>query len=415
MKRFYILLCFLTFALAGAAQRQQKWKAPKRPKPVRWNPPKAVAPEVIDVWRPYLIPDNWFVEVAGGMSISMAENMGGHPFGKMYRWSFDAGIGRQFSYLWSTRFSAGYRTQRGWASKEALAASTLLGDGDYTYHMAAAYVDELFSLSRLFLPYNERRWFDLQLLLGVGLNYTWGFSDKTKSWTRYGYPVENTDFINLALRGGLQVLLKASETTDIFLQGTYHMVDDRYNGVRHSEGFAFDPYMEVSVGVKMYLMDHYGDHRYYKVRRWEATSLRTEEPQIASLLDGERQKEYQQREASEVVAFGELMKTRIAFYVDRSFINDYQMENLRIVADFLRKHPEVRLILKGYTGVSTHSEGKGQHLAERRVMAVRKALVRHYGVDASRLEVQFDETAPAPFPMNGEWLDAVVFQMVEAQ
>ena len=41
---------------------------------------------------------------------------------------------------------------------------------------------------------------------------------------------------------------------------------------------------------------------------------------MAELLDNEKLKEYQDREASEVVAFGELMKTRISFYVDRVFV-----------------------------------------------------------------------------------------------
>ena len=50
-------------------------------------------------------------------------------------------------------------------------------------------------------------------------------------------------------------------------------------------------------------------------------------------------KEYEARASAEVVAFGELMKTRVSFYVDRTFVNDYQMENIRIVADCWNKHP----------------------------------------------------------------------------
>ena len=122
MKRLCLILTLMAFALTGFAQKQKKWEPPKRPKPVKWNPAKPVAPEVINVWRPYTMSDNWYTEVYGGVSISMAENMGGHSFWKMCRPSFDVSIGRQFSYLWGTRFSLGYRTQRGWASKEALAA-----------------------------------------------------------------------------------------------------------------------------------------------------------------------------------------------------------------------------------------------------------------------------------------------------
>lgn len=160
-------------------------------------------------------------------------------------------------------------------------------------------------------------------------------------------------------------------------------------------------------------MDHYGDHRYYKVRRWEATSLRVEEPKVARLLDNEKLKEIQERENREVVAFGELMQTHISFYVDRTFVNDYQMENVRIVADFLKKHPDVNLIVKGYCGASLKSESPDMHLAERRVNSVKKALLRYYNVAPERFETWFDEEATPPFPMKGEWIDGVVFQMMK--
>ena len=126
----------------------------------------------------------------------------------------------------------------------------------------------------------------------------------------------------------------------------------------------------------------------------------------------ERVKEYEARESAEVVAFGELMKTRISFYVDRTFVNDYQMENIRIVADFLKKHPEVNLIVRGYCGASSKTESPDMHLAERRVASVKKALVKYYGVDSSRFETWYDEETQAPFPMKGEWIDGVVFEMV---
>jgi hypothetical protein len=224
--------------------------------------------------------------------------------------------------------------------------------------------------------------------------------------------VDGTDHINLAVRCGLTFLYKLGETVDLSLQGAYNLVGDNYNGVKHSESFVPESYLDVSLGVRIHLMDHYGNSRFYKVRRWEATSLRGTERKVAKLLDNEKLREYQEREESEVVAFGELMKTHISFYVDRTFVNDYQMENLRIVADFLKKHPEVNLVVKGYSGASTKSESPDMHLAEKRVASVRKMLVRNYNVDESRFETWFDEAATAPFPMQGDWIDAVVFEMV---
>lgn len=402
-------MCLLP--LWGAAQHQQRWKAPKRPKRPKWEVPKREAPEVIDVWRPYRLADNWFLDFGGGASFSFAENMAGHDLKDISTPMFDFSMGRQFSSVWSTRLTMGIKQQRGWASKEAIAASTLLEGGGYKFKVAAAYLDEMMSLTHLLCPYNERRRLDVQLFAGVGLNYSFDFDDKVDKWARYGYPVDGTDFINWALRGGLVFLYKVSEALDFEVQGAYNYVSDNYNGVKHSAGFAFDTYLDVSLGVRFHLMDNYGDSRYYKVRRWEATALRASTPQVAHLLSQEKSREYQERESHEVVAFGQLMKTRISFYVDRTFVNDNQMENLLLVANFLKKHPEVHLTVKGYSGVSTKNEAPDMHLAEKRVEAVKKALIRHYDVDASRFDTWFDETAPAPFPMRGEWIDGVVFLM----
>ena len=411
MKRFYVIFALLALACVGYAQ-QQKWKAPKRPKRPKWEAPKQLAPEVIDVWRPYNVSDNWFLDFYGGVSLSLAENMKGHGLGKLCRPMFDFGVGKQFSNVWTTRFTFGYKNQKGWASKQAMAVSSLLGDGDYTYHVMVLYVDEMLSLTKLFCPYNEMRKLDLQMFIGGGVNYSWHFDDKVDRWARYGYPVDGRDHVNWAARAGLLAMWKLNDTADLSLQGSYNIVNDNFNGVKHTNRFALDSYVDVVVGVRLHLSDHYGNSRYYKVRRWEATSLRTAESKVADLLEDERVKEYEARASAEVVAFGELMKTRISFYVDRTVVNDYQMENIRIVADFLKKHPEVNLIVRGYCGASSKTESPDMHLAERRVASVKKALVKYYGVDSSRFETWYDEETQAPFPMKGEWIDGVVFEMV---
>lgn len=404
----------LVLALPGLAQ-SQKWKAPKRPKRPKWEAPKPKRPEVINVWRPYVFPDNWFLDFMGGVSISMAENMSGHKFGRICQPMFDFGLGKQFSYVLGMRLTMGYKGQTGWASKEALAKSSLLGDGDYSFKMAVLYVDGILDVTNLCCPYNEARRLGAQLFAGVGLNYSFSFDDKVKRWARYGYPVDGTDFVNFSIRGGALVSYRLSDAADLMLQGTYTLVNDDYNGVKHSTSFVFDSYVDVSVGLRVHLPDHYGDYRYYKVRRWEATSLRTMEPRVAGLLDGEREHSYAVREASEKVAIGALMNTRVTFYIDRSFVSDYQMENLRIVADFLKRNSGINLIVRGYSGASTKDEAPDMHLAERRAEAVKKTLMRYYDVDPSRLTIWFDESAVAPYPMKGEWIDGVVFQMVERE
>ena len=113
MKKIYFIFMLLAFSVVSIAQEPKKWKAPKRPKPIKWEAPRQVAPEVIDVWRPYHVSDNWMMDFYGGWSMSMAENMAGRGVIKMGMPMFDLGIGRQFSKVWSTRLTLGYRRQKG--------------------------------------------------------------------------------------------------------------------------------------------------------------------------------------------------------------------------------------------------------------------------------------------------------------
>ena len=51
-------------------------------------------------------------------------------------------------------------------------------------------------------------------------------------------------------------------------------------------------------------------------------------------------------------------------------------------------------------------------VGEKRDEAVKRALIRHYGVDPERFDTWYDEDESAPFPMKGEWIDGVVFMMI---
>lgn len=409
MRRIYVMLLLALVAVAGNAQQVQKkkWVAPKRPKQPKWEVPKQESPEVIPIWRPYEVKDNWFVEARVGMSNSFAENMSSHAFGN-FDVLLDAAVGRHFSKIWSTRVNLGFRNQTGWADETAVVASKG-AVGDYSFKMALVSIDEMMSLTNLFCPYNEKRILNVQMFGGVGVNYSWGFSKKTKEWK--DYRVDAADHVNLNLRAGLQFDFMVSKAVDVSIQGAYNFVSDTYNGVKHSKGFAFDPYLDLSAGVVINLPDHYGDHRIARVRKSEANALRLHDAKIGEYLDNTKRRLYLEREANETVRIGELMNTRIAFYVDRTYVNEDQEENLRIVADFLKRHKDVNLVIKGYCGASKKTESPDMKLAQKRAEAVKKSLLRYYDVDESRISLWYDEDAIAPYPMEGEWIDAVVFEM----
>lgn len=419
MKKYIVLLLsFFAVAMTVNAQQQnkKKWVAPKRHK-VKWVAPKRnESEEVIKVWRPYQAKDNWSLEVSGGLSGYMAENYKGHSLMDLSSPMGGIAVSKQTSHLFSTRFALQYAKQTGWVAEgDVKDLPAIVGDGHYPFGMTEVFLDERLSLLNMICPYNEKRRFDLQLFVGVGGNYSWGIDKDTKLWERYGdeFKLESSDHINLAVRGGLQAMYRVSRSVDVTLQGAYKMVGDSYNGKKHSDKFAFDPVVDVSLGIVMHLPDHYGDYRYKRVHRSESASMRGYEESVDRYLSDEKMRQYKEKAASEVVEFGKLMNTHVAFYTDRDFVNDDQMENLRIVADFLKAHANVNLVVKGYCGASRGSESPEMQLAERRTEAVRKALVRNFNVELSRFTTWYDEDADAPYPMQGEWIDAVVFEMVK--
>lgn len=415
-KIIILLLSVLTVALSANAQQQEakKWKAPKRPK-VKWVAPKQVgSEEVIDVWRPYGVSDNWFVDVYGGSSASMAEHFSGRKIWDIPRGMGGFAIGKRTSYLFGTSLSFDYVEQNGWIADFGVQLPESMKSGGFSYKMARTFLDERVSLLKMMCRYNERRRMDVQLFAGVGMAYSFGFSKNCRDWEKQGaqYKVDRTDHINLAIRGGLDVSYMVAPQVDVFLRGTYNMIGDTYNGVKHSNTFAFDKHVDAMLGVTMYIQDNYGDYRYKKVHRSQASSLRGQSQKVANFIENEKNELLRDKEKNEIVDYGKLMRTHISFYTDRAFVNDDQMENVRIVADFLKNHPEVNVVIRGYSGASRSGESPDMQLAERRVAAVEKALVRYYNVDQSRFSTWFDEQALSPFPMQGEWIDAVVFEMV---
>lgn len=404
------MICMVLTIASHAQQTKPKWKAPHRTIPKWVSPKRENEEEVLELWRPYGVSDNWFVDFNVGTSVPFSENMEFGDAFKQYRPVFDFGVGKQFSYLWSTKFNVGYKQTFGKICDDADVNEIVDYYGnEYLFKMCVISINEQIDLTNLLCPYKENRKFGVQAFAGVGVNYAWGFPKKMKNLIREGYEFDNRDHVNLDLCLGAQCLYKLSRAVDASLRVSANLIGDNHNGLTH--GTFADPYVFAGLGVVVHLQDHYGDYRYKKVHRWEAKSLRTQHASIAKYLNDEKKAELKSREESEVVRIGELMKTHVSFYVDRFYVNDEQLENLRIVADFLKDNPDVNVIIKGYSGASDNCESPVMHLAQKRVDAVKKRLIRNLKVDSSRIETWYDEEAKAPFEMKGEWIDAVVFEM----
>ena len=114
-------------------------------------------------------------------------------------------------------------------------------------------------------------------------------------------------------------------------------------------------------------------------------------------------------EIYEKIKLSEALQTTISFYVDRYYITDAQMKNLKSVATFLRTHPDINLIVTGYADVETAYPAYNLRLSQKRAQTVYDTLVNEFKVPKDRLRIDFKGDTVQPYDQVNEWNRAVIF------
>ena len=78
-------------------------------------------------------------------------------------------------------------------------------------------------------------------------------------------------------------------------------------------------------------------------------------------------------------------------------------------AKYLEDHPEVNLIITGYADVQTGNLAYNLKLSQRRAEAVCNMMVKEFGVDPSRIRVDYKGDSLQPYQLKNEWNRVVVF------
>lgn len=99
----------------------------------------------------------------------------------------------------------------------------------------------------------------------------------------------------------------------------------------------------------------------------------------------------------------------VSFIIDKYNITDVQKNNVQRVAKYLKDNPNINLIITGYADVKTGYPAYNLKLSERRANAVRDMLVNDFGVDPSRLRIDYKGDTIQPYERKNEWNRVVIF------
>ena len=92
----------------------------------------------------------------------------------------------------------------------------------------------------------------------------------------------------------------------------------------------------------------------------------------------------------------------IFFVIRGTQISKTEMVKVKEVADYLKSNPNAKVEVTGYADKGTGNAKINSNLSQRRAQAVYNALTRTYGINASRIKVDFKGDTVQPFAKDVE-------------
>lgn len=323
--------------------------------------------------------DNWSVGINAGAITPLTHS----AFFKSMRPAFGVGFSKQLTPNFGLRFQGmGYVNTT--PSKTAFDASDVSVLGTV-------------NLMNLFGTYlGAPRVFEIEAVAGAGwLHYYMNGDGDSNSWsTRFGM---NLNF-NLGEEKAWTLGIKPAVVYD--MQGDFNRAKSRFNA-NHA---AF----EITAGLTYHFATSNGTHYFNKVKVYNQAEIDRLNSSVNALRGEVDSKDNQLKNANrrisglqqelndcrtKVVPVETVVKTSrtpesiVTFRQGRSSVDASQLPNVERVASYMNRHPEAKVIIKGYASPEGSAELNAR-LAAARAEAVKTILVKKYRIEASRITAE---------------------------
>lgn len=323
--------------------------------------------------------DNWSVGINAGAVTPLTHS----AFFKSMRPAFGVGFSKQLTPNFGLGFQGmGYvnTTQ----SKTAFDASdvSLLGK---------------VNLMNLFGTYlGTPRVFEIEAVAGVGwLHYYASGDGDENSWsTRFGM---NFNF-NMGESKAWTIGIRPAIVYD--MQGDYNQAKSRFN----ANNAAF----EITAGLTYHFATSNGTHYFNKVRVYNQAEIDELNSSINALRGQVNTRDNELNTANQringlqqelndcrtkivpvetVVKTARIPESIITFRQGRSSVDASQLPNVERVASYMKKHPDTRVVIKGYASPEGSIE-VNDRIAKARAEAVKNILVKKYKINIDRITAE---------------------------
>lgn len=363
--------------------------------------------------------DNWFLSVGAGVNTWFRPStLGGEEYKGFAQFTpiYQIGFGKMLHPYWGIRFQGNYGQIKddtslfGMFTKDYDAANP-----SDKYRMQFNYwdveADLLFHFSNAVGGYKEARFYNAILFAGMGYIQAYGDDSFDNHHVNNELAVNFGWLSTFRLAKGLD--LYAELKANVVRQGLsaetvrYNNTDNYYIG---AEGFGMIPSATIGLTYK------FKDRKFYTAQtaidNAVASATRTRDGRISTL---ENELAAAERRAAQYKAEAErtpetIVKTEtevevvqvplaVFFKKGDAKLTEFEMLNIRYVADVIKKNPEKTYTIIAMADKETGSHEFNQKLSEQRAEVVRKALVEN-GVNNSKLQVKALGDRTNPFELN---------------
>jgi outer membrane protein OmpA-like peptidoglycan-associated protein len=325
---------------------------------------------------------HWYLQGQIGAQYTLGEI----SFGDLISPNAQIGVGYNFNKVLGARFSVNaWQSKAGWDTEG--------NNYEWKWKYVAPALDVTANLSNLICGYNPNRILNIGVFAGIGANIAFDNGEagdvngELKSLHKYSDDFQPLSYLwdgtktRVMGRAGITADCRINDVISVGLELQATTLNDHYNSKRAKNA---DWYFNALLGVKINL---------------GKTHTTRVVPAVVPVKEVERvvEKVVYKECTPDTVYVVEPLRRDIFFTISCTKIVPDEMKKVKDIADYLNKYPKATVKITGYADKGTGNAKINASLGERRAQAVVDALVKEFGIPASRIKADSKGDTEQPF------------------